>query len=99
MLRDEEQQPAISVEFRSSVQPSFPGSRCSTIEAAERGLQLPRAEEKMQRQYYLKQRLVEEARELREEADCLPPGDLRRAVEEIAEYVGKATVFGAQSRQ
>jgi hypothetical protein len=40
----------------------------------------------MREQSYLEQRLVDEVQQLREEANCLPPGDLRRAVEEIAEY-------------
>jgi hypothetical protein len=32
------------------------------------------------------QHLADEAKSLRAEAECLPPGDLRNAVEEIAQY-------------
>lgn len=35
---------------------------------------------------YFEQRLVDEAQRLREEVNCLPPGQLRIAVEEIAEF-------------
>jgi len=37
----------------------------------------------------LKQQLDDEVRMLRQEAECLPPGELRYAVEETAQYAEK----------